>query len=80
MKRNDDNHTLCFLEMTFRRCVGYAINVPTVCPTNLTSDMGSGTSVFACLTFSTTTLLKHSLSDTVWIAEPIAYTLPIATN
>jgi len=80
MKRNDNNHTLCFLEMTFRRCVGHAINVPSACPTNLTSDLGSCTSTFACLTFSTTTLLKPSLSDTVWIVKPVAYTLPIATN
>ena len=43
MKRNDDNHTLCFLEMTFKRCVGHAINVPSAYPINVTSDVGSGT-------------------------------------
>ena len=56
MKRNYDNHTLCFLEMTFRRCVGHVINVPSAYPTNLTSDVGFGTVTSACLTFSTTTL------------------------
>jgi len=71
MKRNDDNHTLCFLEMTFR-CVGHAINVSSAYPTNLTSDVGSGTSESATLTFFTTTLLKSSLSDNVWIVEPVA--------
>ena len=80
MKRNDDNHTLCFLEMTFRRCVGHAINVSSVCPTNLTSDVGSGTSASTTLTFLTTTLLKSSLSDNVWIVELIACTLLIATT
>ena len=66
--------------MTFRRCVGYAINVPSVCPTNLTSDVGPSTLASATLTFSTTTLVKSYLSDSVWIVEPVAYTLPIATT
>ena len=54
MKRNDDNHTLCFLEMTFRRCVDHVINVPSACPTNLISDVDFGTSASATLTFLTT--------------------------
>jgi len=66
--------------MTFRRYVGHAINVQSACPTNLIFDVGSGTPASATLTFSTTTLLKSSLSDNVWIVEPIAYTLPIATT
>jgi len=66
--------------MTFRRCVGHATNVPSADPTNLTSDVGSSTSVLTTLTFLTTTLLKSSLSDNVWIVKPVAYTLTIATT
>jgi len=51
MKKNDDNHTLCFLEMTFRKCVRHVINVLSAYPTNLTSDVGSSTSTSACLTY-----------------------------
>jgi len=42
--------------MGCRRRVGHAIKVPGASPTNLTSDVGTGTSTSACLTSSTTTL------------------------
>ena len=66
--------------MTLKRCVRHAINVPSVSFTNLTSDVGTDTSTFACLTFSMTTLAKSSWSGTVWIVEVARYTLPIATR
>jgi len=80
MKRNDDNIPDAILEMAFLRCVGHTINVPSACPTNLTSDVGIGTSTSACLTSSTTTLEKSYPSGNVWIVEPVPCTLPIATK
>jgi len=66
--------------MACRRCVGYTINVPSVFPTNLNSDMGTGTSTSAYLTSPITTLTKSSQSGTVGIVEDATYTLPVATS
>jgi len=64
--------------MASRRYVGHAINVQSVYPTNLTSDVGTSTSESVCLTSTTTALAKSSPSDTVWIVEGATYALPIA--
>jgi len=66
--------------MACRRCVGRTINVPSASPSSLTSDVGTGTSVSACLTSSTTTLAKSFPRGTVWSVEDVGNTLPIATN
>jgi len=66
--------------MVCRRCVGYAINIPSASPTSLTSDVGTDTSASACLTSSTTTLAKSSPSGTIWSVEDVGNTLSIATN
>ena len=44
--------------LCYRRCVGHAINIPSVSPISLTSDVGIGTLESACLTSSTTTQQK----------------------
>ena len=66
--------------MGCRRHVGHAIKVPSSSPTNLTSDVGTGTSTSAYLTSSTTTLENSSPSGTVWSVKDVANTLPMATN
>ena len=61
-------------------CVGHATNLPSSYPTNLTFDVGTDTSAFACLTSLMTTLAKSSSSGNVWIVEAATYTLLIVTR
>jgi len=79
-KIKTNHNTRDLLEMACRRRVGHTINVPSVSPTSLTSDVGTNTSASACLTSSTTTLQKSSPSGTVWSIKDPINTLPIATN
>ena len=66
--------------MVLIRCVGPAINVPSVSSTKLISDVGTGTTIDSILTFLITTLEKSLCMGTMWMVQPPGYTFPMATT